>query len=158
MLVRAFKAFAGNKELLLYGSPGPGAPYYEKLVELCDGDRSVIFAGTFPETELGKRLSEIDVLVIPSRWHENSPLVMLYALATKTPLIVSAVKGMTEFVRNGENGLTFKRGSLADLTGVMEKLMKNPKTIEDFSRQADYRKTVSDHVDEIESLYQEIVE
>ena len=156
MLVQSFKAVGGDKELLLYGSPGPGSPYYEKLVEICAGDRSVIFAGTFPETELGKRLSEIDVLVIPSRWHENSPLVLLYALATRTPVIVSAVKGMTEFVRDGENGLTFKRGSLADLTRVMGLIMENPAIIEGFSERADYRKTISDHVDEIENIYREI--
>ncbi|MEA1924132.1 MAG: glycosyltransferase [Pseudomonadota bacterium] len=156
MLVRSFKAVDGNKELLLYGSPGPGSPYYEKLVEICAGDRSVIFAGTFPETELGERLSEIDVLVIPSRWHENSPLVLLYALATRTPLIVSAVKGMTEFVRDGDNGLTFERGSQADLTRVIGLIMENPALIEGFSERADYRKTISDHVDEIEHLYQEI--
>ncbi len=158
MLVRAFKATGGNKELLLYGSPGPGSPYYEKLVKISDGEKSIVFAGTFPETELGERLSEIDVLVIPSRWHENSPLVLLYALATRTPVIVSAVKGMTEFVRDGENGLTFKRGSLADLTRVLERIMKNPAIIEEFSRQADYRKTISDHTDEIENLYREILD
>jgi glycosyltransferase involved in cell wall biosynthesis len=156
MLVRAFKTTSGYKELLLYGSPGPGSPYYEKLVEIGGGDRSIIFAGTFPETELGERLSEIDVLVIPSRWHENSPLVLLYALATRTPVIVSSVKGMTEFVRDGENGLTFKRGSLVDLTRVMGRIMENPVIIEGFSERADYRKTISDHVDEIESIYREI--
>ena len=156
MLVRAFKAVDGNKELLLYGSPGPGSPYYEKLVEICAGDRAVIFAGTFPETELGERLSEIDVLVIPSRWHENSPLVMLYALATRTPLIVSAVKGMTEFVRDGDNGLTFERGNQADLTRVIGLIMENPAVIEGFSERADYQKTISDHVDEIEHLYQQM--
>lgn len=72
-------------------------------------------------------------------------------------MIVSAVKGMTEFVRDGENGLTFKRGSLAELTGAIEKIVKNPKIIENFSRQADYRKTISDYVEDIELLYQEIL-
>ncbi len=156
MLVRAFRSVIGNKELLLYGSPGPGSPYYEQLSEIAGEDGSVIFAGTFPETELGKRLSEIDILVIPSRWHENSPLVLLYALATRTPVIVSAVKGMTEFVRDGENGLTFERGNLADLTRVMGQIMDNPAIIESFSQRADYRKTISDHVDEIVEIYQEL--
>jgi len=158
MLVRAFKATDGDKELLLYGSADPSSSYYEKLAQVCGDDRSIKFGGTFPEDELGERLSGIDVLVIPSRWHENSPLVLLYALATRTPVIVSAVKGMTEFVRDGENGLTFKRGSLAELTDVMEKIMKNPKIIENFSQKADYRKTISDYVEEIELLYKEILE
>jgi len=156
MLVRAFKAVKGRKELHLYGSPGPGAPYYEELVRLADGDRSISFAGTFPETELGQRLSEIDVLVIPSRWHENSPLVMLYALATRTPMIVSAVKGMTEFVKNGENGLTFERGNLDDLIQVMRRIMENPFVIEEFSRSADYGRTISGHVDELVEIYQKL--
>ncbi len=157
MLVRAFKATGGDKELLLYGSSDPGSPYSEKLAQAGGDDRTIKFCGIFPETELGERLSGIDVLVIPSRWHENSPLVLLYALATRTPVIVSAVKGMTEFVRDGENGLTFKRGSLAELTGAIERIIKNPKIIENFSRQADYRKTISDYVEDIELLYQEIL-
>ena len=157
MLVRAFKATGGDKELFLYGSADPASPYYEKLTGLCDDDCLIKFCGTFPENELGERLSEIDVLVIPSRWHENSPLVLLYALATRTPMIVSAVKGMTEFVRDGENGLTFTRGSLTELTGVMERVMKNPKIIETFSQKADYCKTMSDYGAEIECLYQDIL-
>ncbi len=156
LLVEAFKEVAGNKELLLYGSANQDIPYFEKLNEIRGEDRSIKFAGTFPETELGRRLAAIDVLVIPSRWHENSPLVLLYALATKTPVIVSAVKGMTEFVKDGENGLTFTRGSRADLTRVIGQIMENPALIEGFSKRADYRRTISDHVAGIEDIYREI--
>ena len=156
LLVEAFKEVTGNKELLLYGSADQDIPYFEKLNEICGEDRSIQFAGTFPETELGARLAEIDVLVIPSRWHENSPLVLLYALATKTPVIVSAVKGMTEFVQDGENGLTFTRGSRADLTRVIGQIMENPSLIEVFSARADYRRTISDHVAGIEDIYREL--
>ena len=72
------------------------------------GERPDIeFRKTFPREELPAKLSDLDMLVIPSRWYENSPLVLLYALATRTPVIVTDVKGMTEFVRDDWNGYTF---------------------------------------------------
>jgi glycosyltransferase involved in cell wall biosynthesis len=158
LLIEAFRAVnPGCHELKIYGSPGPGAPYFEELSQLMEGDPAIVFAGTFPENELGSRLAELDFLVIPSRWYENSPLVLLYALATRTPVIVSDVKGMTEFVKDGVNGLTFTRGSLPALTAVLQRIADDPGVLEKFSRQADYTKTVTDHVDEIVALYRDIL-
>ncbi len=158
MLIRAFRAVnPGCHKLKLYGSPGPGAPYFEKLSRLAGGDPAIEFAGTFPETELGRCLAGLDCLVIPSRWYENSPLVLLYALATRTPVVVSNVEGMTEFVNDGVNGLTFTRASLPSLTAVLQRIVNDPGLIEKFSRQADYVKTVSDHVDELLAIYRDIL-
>jgi glycosyltransferase involved in cell wall biosynthesis len=158
MLIEAFRRAncLGRHELKIYGSLELGTPYFEELSEAIKGDASIVFAGTFPQNELGRRLSELDILVIPSRWYENSPLVLLYALATRTPTIVSDVKGMTEFVNDGVNGLTFTRGDLDSLAAALQRIIDNPEMIEEFSRQADYAKTVTDHVDEIATLYQDI--
>jgi glycosyltransferase involved in cell wall biosynthesis len=64
----------------------------------------------------------MDFLVIPSRWYENSPLVLLNALASHTPVIVSDVLGMTEFVISGENGFVFARGSVDALAACLSGL------------------------------------
>ena len=157
LLVEAFAALRGKRELVLYGSFAPGSPFRERLEGLAAGVAGVRFAGTFPETELGRRLSELDVLVIPSRWYENSPLVLLYALATRTPVVVSDVKGMTEFVRHRENGLTFARGSRLELQNALQELLDRPELVAEFSQRADYRRKIADHVAEIVTLYHEIV-
>jgi hypothetical protein len=38
----------------------------------------------------------------------------------------------------------------------MKRIMENPVVIEDFSRAAAYGRTISDHVDELVEIYQEL--
>ena len=47
---------------------------------------NVEFKGGFPPEELERVLGEIDVLVLPSIWYENNPIVILEALAAVTPI------------------------------------------------------------------------
>ena len=61
--------------------------------------------------------------MIPSRWYENSPLVLLNALATHTPVVVSNVEGMTEFLDEARNGFSFQRGSVDDLVRVLSEVV-----------------------------------
>ena len=74
------------------------------------------------------------MLVIPSRWYENSPLVLLYALATRTPVIVTDVKGMTEFVRDDWNGYTFPMNDVNRLTEILQKVIDDPHILNVFRR------------------------
>jgi glycosyltransferase involved in cell wall biosynthesis len=117
------EAFAGLTEkparLAIFGPRNQDAAYMHQLQELSGNSESVEFRDTFPSDQLGKVLSQIDVLVIPSRWYENSPLVLLYALATKTPVIATDMKGMSEFVKNDFNGYTFKKDDANHLKTIM---------------------------------------
>jgi hypothetical protein len=45
--------------------------------------------GTFPNADLGQAFQNMDVLVVPLRWCESTPLVKPSALASKTPLIAT---------------------------------------------------------------------
>ena len=154
LLINAFQRIKrGNISLAIYGSPDQDSPYMEELMLLSAGDNRISFCGTFPREELPARLSEMDVLVIPSRWYENSPLVLLYALATRTPVIVTDVKGMSEFVKDGFNGYTFKKGSAEDLTAAMQRMVDDPASVERLSQNAAYTKDVSDHAVEVLELY-----
>ena len=60
-------------------------------------------------------LSQIDILVVPSRWHENNPRVIQEAFASKTPVIAANVGGIVEFMQHEFNGLLFERNDVADL-------------------------------------------
>jgi glycosyltransferase involved in cell wall biosynthesis len=159
LLVKAFVNLRGNnKSLVIYGPQDQDLPYVAELERIASGAQNISFRGTFPSEELPQRLSQIDVLVIPSRWYENSPLVLLYALATKTPAIVSDVKGMTEFVKNDFNGLTFQLNSLRHLTTVMQGLVDNPRTIQRLSQNAAYAMGAANHAEEVFKIYGEILE
>ncbi|MEO6624987.1 MAG: glycosyltransferase family 4 protein [Burkholderiaceae bacterium] len=110
-----------NYEIRIFGSEHQHPAYTARLKETADG-LPVKFMGTFQANRMREVMDELDVLVIPSRWYENSPLVMLNALASHTPVIVSDVDGMTEFVRDGVNGFTFARGDADSLANVLRRI------------------------------------
>jgi glycosyltransferase involved in cell wall biosynthesis len=153
LLINAYlRIKSDNMSLSIYGSPDQDS-YMNELLRLSSRANHIKFCGTFPREELPARLSEFDVLVIPSRWYENSPLVLLYALATRTPVIVTDVKGMSEFVKDGFNGYTFKKNSVEHLTTIMQKIVDDPSSVERLSQNAVYTKDVSDHADDVFELY-----
>ncbi len=111
-----------------------------------------------PGNSLLERLAGFDVLVIPSRWYENSPLVLLYGLATKTPVVVTDVEGMNEFVRYGENGFTFRKNDLGHLTAILGRFTDDPRWVNILSRNADYMRDVADHARDVLDVYRRILE
>ncbi len=165
LLIRAFLALpdslATEAQLKLYGATQQFPEYVDTLKKLVidapERGKSVSFLGTFPNDQLGSVLEEIDVLVVPSRWYENTPLVMQSALATLTPLIVTDLGGMSELVKHGENGLLFKlndyRSLLRQLTAVLEDRALLPKLASNIKPE----RTVSQMVDDIESVYEELL-
>lgn len=74
-----------------------------------------------------------DFLVMPSRWWENSPVVIQEAKAAKVPIIVGDIGGMKEKVVPGIDGLHFKAGSSADLSRVLAELVNAHRDRNDFS-------------------------
>ena len=111
LLVEAFVTLPkGSAELVIYGPKDQSPPFVEKLESLGSG-HAMRMLGTFKPALMAQVLAELDVLVIPSRWYENSPLVLLNALASHTPVVVSDVAGLTEFIDPGVNGFAFERGN-----------------------------------------------
>ncbi len=158
LLVEAFvRLHADNSRLLLFGPRDQNPGYMRRIESLTSGNPRIEFRDTFPGDRLGEVLSEIDVLVIPSRWYENSPLVLLYALASKTPVIATDMKGMSEFVIDGWNGYTFQKDSMAALLGKMKRLTDHPEGWGRLCRNADYTKDVMDHAREVEAIYGDVL-
>ena len=60
-------------------------------------------------------MAEIDWVVVPSIWWENSPLVIQEAFLHGRPVICSDIGGMAEKVEHEVNGLHFRVGDHAAL-------------------------------------------
>lgn len=141
LLIEAFAHLAPwQAELRIYGSIDQDHAYMTKLRIAAD-DLNISFKGTFDNQEMAKILRDIDLLVIPSRWYENSPLVLLNALATHTPVLISDVAGMTEFLQPGVNGEAFKRGSVDDLTLKLTALVESPTRLQELSKTTAYERS-----------------
>jgi glycosyltransferase involved in cell wall biosynthesis len=141
LLVDALRKLgAGRAVLKIYGPSDQDPAYMDKLKSAAEG-LAVEFAGTFPKEQMTQVMSEIDVLVIPSRWYENSPLVLLNALATHTPVLVSNVAGMTEFIQEGKNGFSFERGQSTALAEVMRRFISEPRLAVEMALNTSFERT-----------------
>lgn len=127
-LVRAMALLAraglGDRaHLNVYGSFDPAAdPHHAELAALAEG-APVTFHGRFDNARLSEVYAEIDVLVVPSVWYENSPITIHEAFLTETPVLASDLGGMAEFVRDGVDGLRFRAGDAEDLARCMGRLV-----------------------------------
>jgi glycosyltransferase involved in cell wall biosynthesis len=70
-------------------------------------------------------LSAADVYVMPSR-KEGLPLALLEAGLVKLPVIASAVGGIPEIIKNGENGLLIASNDVSALASALCALLADP--------------------------------
>ncbi len=115
-----------------------------------------VFKGSYNYGDISKVLSNIDVLVVPSIWYENSPLVIHEAFLAKIPVITSNLGGMAELVEDKKNGLLFEPGNIEDLLEKMNKFIENPRLIEKYS-QYTYVRSIQEDVREIINLYYKLL-
>ncbi|MGI9048914.1 MAG: glycosyltransferase family 4 protein [Rubrobacteraceae bacterium] len=159
ILIRAFKQLSGlDASLAIYGDLERYEGYVEELRGLAERDRRIFFLGVFSWREIGRVLSEIDVLVVPSRWYENAPSVIYAAFAAGTPVIVTDLGGMSEVVEPEKNGLLSPLESPDDLARQLRRVGEEPGLLEKLRAGIGPVKTVEENVDELEELYEELLE
>ncbi len=154
-LVRAFKTLPPELDaaLAIHGDPERYPSFAGELRELAADDRRISFRGAFSHDELGHVMSGIDVLVVPSRWYENAPGVIFEAFAARTPVVATNLKGMSEFVKHGENGLLFELENPQDLSRQLRRLSQEPGLAKRLRAGITPVKTVAEYADEMEELY-----
>jgi glycosyltransferase involved in cell wall biosynthesis len=141
-----------NLSLTIWGPLNQAPAYTAKLRARAQG-LPVTFPGTIPRSALAAAFASIDALIIPSTWYENSPLILLQALATHTPPIVSDVPGMTEFVMHGQNGFHFERGNVDSLARVLQTLADDPALVDRLSAASCYDRVPADMAKDVAAMY-----
>jgi glycosyltransferase involved in cell wall biosynthesis len=105
VLIQAVRRLADLKlSLDVYGALTVHPAYVESLRQAAGGDPRIRFRGSFPEGGQDAALAEIDALVVPSVWWENSPLILLEALAAGVPVVASRIGGVPELIEDGRSG------------------------------------------------------
>ena len=134
LLIEAFNRLVDPRDAMLqiYGIADGYEAYFENLLEKIKASPRVEFLGPIPPAELGRAFSEADYFVLPSTWNENSPLIVLDALQSKTPVISSDIGGVTDVVKDGVNGFLFPMGDVGALTEVLQRAIDQPELVERF--------------------------
>jgi glycosyltransferase involved in cell wall biosynthesis len=160
VLISAFRDIPRTlkAQLRVYGDPRRDPSYFNKLEELAKGDdRRISFLGTFDTEKIGWILSDIDVLVVPSRWYENTPLVVYSAFASGTPVVATDVGGLSEVVKHERNGLLFKINDSVDLNRKLLRFCFEPDLLKRLREGIEPVKTAKESTDELEQLYRELL-
>ncbi len=115
------------------------------------------FKPAYSRDEAGDAFAEIDVLVLPSLWLENSPVVIQEAFATGCPVLTSDLGGMRELVQDGVNGRLFPPGDAKALAKIMEEVCSNPGMIDKWREGITPPRPIEDDAESIEALYGELL-
>lgn len=160
VLVRAFKRLRtkGNEvRLSIYGDVTRAPAYVRDVRRLIGNDGRIQFAGTFTHDQILEVYRELDVLVVPSIWYENSPNVILEALAFKKPVIASAIGGIPEMISHGVNGLLFEPGNPSDLARQLQRLLDEPSLLSRLRRHIKLVRTIEEEMAELMQVYESLV-
>jgi glycosyltransferase involved in cell wall biosynthesis len=98
-------------------------------------------------------LAAIDLLVVPSLWFENAPLVIHEAFAAGTPLLVSDLGGMAELVEEGRGGWRFPAGDVDALARRLSALLGDRAALEALLPPRSSPPTFEEHAFEVEARY-----
>jgi glycosyltransferase involved in cell wall biosynthesis len=119
----ALQAVAAVPEArLLVVGDGPERARLERLAGDLQLDGRVEFTGARPRGDVLQALSSAAAALLASSW-ENLPHAAVEALAVGTPVVATAVGGVPEVVRDGENGLLVPPGSPEALAAAMARLV-----------------------------------
>jgi glycosyltransferase involved in cell wall biosynthesis len=104
---------------------GPQEPILRAFVEQHRLSH-VQFLGFLVGHALISQMARASVIVVPSRWWENYPMVVLEAMLLGKPVIASQMGGIPEMVKDGERGLLFEAGNVAELREKIQWVAQHP--------------------------------
>jgi glycosyltransferase involved in cell wall biosynthesis len=158
VLLKAMRHLPSDKvRLEVYGSFGHFPAYDTVVQHLAKGLDNVAFQGTFPNEQLPQVFGGLDVLVMPSLWYENSPLVVLSSFALKTPVVASNVGSLADLIEHGTNGLLFKMGDEDDLALQLRRLIEDPSLLKRLRAGAPEVRTIDQNAEELLGIYSGLV-
>jgi glycosyltransferase involved in cell wall biosynthesis len=109
-------------ELLVFGSLDTFPDYAARLRRQAL-DLPVRFLGGFENRDAARIYAQLDVLVVPSLWPENSPLVIHEAFQAGVPVVGARVGGIPDLLRGGESGPLYAPFSAVELARCLAELI-----------------------------------
>jgi glycosyltransferase involved in cell wall biosynthesis len=148
VLVDCFKNLE-NETLSIYGGIGVQKRFLET--------ENIKFKGSYNNNNINEVLNDIDVLIVPSIWLENAPLVIQEAFLAGIPVITSNLGGMSELVKNGVNGYTFEVGNSKELEKIITMISNRPEILNELHNSRDLVVDIKEDVKNIVKLYEEVL-
>lgn len=158
--VRAFQQLdEPGARLSIHGFEFPDMLYSKELHGLTNGDPRIQFAGPYTQSELPAILNQIDVLLIPARWHETFSIVTREAVLASLPVLASRMGGIPDAIEHGVNGILLPPGDTGAWVRAMRRVARDRHLVASLQRAQLGRKlkSMEQHVAELRQIYAELV-
>lgn len=155
VFVEALKDLRGRWEARVHGDPRV-APRYASELQRSAVDLPIHFPGGFDRDRLAGVYAAIDVLVVPSLWPENSPLVVHEAFMHGAAVVAARMGGLTGLVTDGVNGFLYDAYSPDDLRDRLQRFVDDPALAARLAGAAPPVKSIDDDAAEWERRYETV--
>jgi glycosyltransferase involved in cell wall biosynthesis len=141
-------------KIKIYGDLTLYPDYVSKIIPLIENDSRITLCGTFDNTDIHNIFAGIDVLVVPSIWYENTPLVIYSAQSCGCPVIASDIGSIPEVIIHGKNGLLFPPGQVDKLAKAITHINEDRRLLKKLADNAIHPRSITNYVDELLKHYQ----
>ncbi|MDO8668368.1 MAG: glycosyltransferase [bacterium] len=159
LLLEAMVKVNGKISLKIAGG-GPDYQSIENQIKKLGLSQRVELLGEKYGDELSVLIKHALAVVVPSVWPENMPYSMLESLAMGKIVIASRIGGMSEIIKDGDNGWLFKSGDSHELVlKINLATVRNEfiKTMEKTAKNSLREFNIQDHYEKIRLLYGKIL-
>jgi glycosyltransferase involved in cell wall biosynthesis len=108
-----------KNDLLVLLGEGPERKRLEQQIQTTGVGDTVRLTGALSQSEVASWVAAANVLCLPSR-NEGTPNVIVEALASGVPVVASAVGGVPDLIKTGENGFTVPPEDPRALSAALE--------------------------------------
>lgn len=161
ILLNAFKFLPSSYriELFIYSASQRTTEqkYYNYLRKISCKDNRIKWEAALLGRERFQTLSQLDALVVPSRWLETGPLVLLESWAVGTPVIGAKLGGIAELVKQGDGGLLFKPGDARELSEIIKRIYNEPDMLNKLKLNIPKVRTMKEVSQDMEVLYNRLI-
>jgi glycosyltransferase involved in cell wall biosynthesis len=152
VLIEAARQLHGHFEVQIHADPAIFPDYVAELRKAGTG-LPVVFRGGFARDRVDDAYQAFDVLVVPSLWPENSPLVIHEAFMRHVPVVASRIGGIPDLVAHGINGLLYEPFDAASLAACLQQLIDDRRLLDSLSERAPAVKSIAQDAREWEERY-----
>ena len=163
LLIEAFNQIQQSATFKIFGRPnGQSTTALQQIA--ATSKNKIEFSGEYINHNLANDVfSNVDCIVVPSIWGENSPLVIHEAQSCKVPVITADFGGMKEFVQHKVNGLLFEHRNPNSLREQMRFAIANPHLLKQFGERGYLFSedgsvpNIHEHCKELEKIYNRFI-
>lgn len=155
VLVDAARGLGASCEVHIHGDVNVSPEYVARLRTAAVGAR-VTFHGGFARDRAAEVYRSLDVIVVPSLWPENSPLVIHEAFMHGLTVVGARMGGVPELVAHGVNGLLYDAFSPDALRSCLDQLVNDRALVEALARGGLDVKTIEADALEWDARYEQV--